>query len=70
MTTKEEIENELASAPDTLLNDVLSFIRDNKNMLPKSSDFKRIANLHGGQVWMSDDFNDALPDQFWLGEEE
>lgn len=28
----------------------------------------RVAGLTAGQVWMSDDFNDELPDEFWLGE--
>jgi hypothetical protein len=27
---------------------------------------ERIPNLHLGG-WMSDDFNDPLPDEFWLG---
>lgn len=31
---------------------------------------KRTPNLHAGQGWMSDDFNDELPDSFWLGEDE
>lgn len=30
---------------------------------------KRIAGLNRGQVWMSDDFDAPLPDEFWLGEE-
>lgn len=29
----------------------------------------RVAGLHAGQWWMSDDFNDPLPDEFWLGED-
>ncbi len=29
----------------------------------------RIAGLHAGMGWMSDDFDDELPDSFWLGEE-
>jgi hypothetical protein len=29
----------------------------------------RIAGLTAGIVWMSDDFNDELPDEFWLGEQ-
>jgi predicted DNA-binding antitoxin AbrB/MazE fold protein len=29
----------------------------------------RIAGLHAGMIWMSDDFDDELPDSFWLGEE-
>ncbi|MBX3062050.1 MAG: toxin-antitoxin (TA) system antitoxin [Anaerolineae bacterium] len=28
---------------------------------------KRIMGLHRGETWISDDFNDALPDEFWLG---
>jgi prevent-host-death family protein len=28
-----------------------------------------LAGLHAGEpYWMSDDFNDPLPEQFWLGE--
>jgi hypothetical protein len=31
---------------------------------------KRVLGLHAhmGQAWLSDDFNDELPDQFWNGE--
>lgn len=31
---------------------------------------KRILGLHAhlGEAWMSDDFDDELPDSFWLGE--
>lgn len=29
----------------------------------------RIAGLHQGAIWTSDDFNDSLPDDFWLGAE-
>jgi len=25
---------------------------------------------HTGETWMSDDFDDELPDSFWLGEDE
>lgn len=34
-------------------------------------DSPRILGLHAhlGVAWMSDDFNDPLPDEFWLGEE-
>jgi hypothetical protein len=27
----------------------------------------RVLGLHPGVIWMSDDFDDPLPDQFWLG---
>ncbi|OCQ96778.1 hypothetical protein BCD64_14300 [Nostoc sp. MBR 210] len=29
---------------------------------------QRILGLHEGEIWMSDDFNDPLPDEFWMGE--
>jgi len=32
-------------------------------------DYPRIPGLHAGLVWISPDFNDPLPDEFWLGEE-
>ncbi len=28
----------------------------------------RIPNLHPNSAWISDDFDDPLPDEFWLGE--
>jgi antitoxin (DNA-binding transcriptional repressor) of toxin-antitoxin stability system len=28
----------------------------------------RIAGLHAGTTWASDDFDDPLPDSFWLGD--
>lgn len=31
---------------------------------------KRILGLHRGLMEMSDDFDDPLPDSFWLGEDE
>lgn len=29
---------------------------------------QRIPGLHAGAIWTSDDFDDPLPDEFWLGE--
>ena len=29
---------------------------------------KRIAGLHTGSIWVSPDFNEPLPDSFWMGE--
>lgn len=34
----------------------------------KSTSRPRIAELHAGTAWVSDDFDDPLPDEFWLGE--
>jgi hypothetical protein len=28
-----------------------------------------IPGLHAGMIWMSDDFNDPLPDKFWFSKE-
>lgn len=28
----------------------------------------RVAGLHAGSSWMSPDFNEPLPDNFWMGE--
>ncbi len=32
-----------------------------------SSNQPRIAGLNKGKVWISDDFDAPLPDEFWLG---
>ena len=31
---------------------------------------QRVAGLHAGTAWMSDDFDELLPDAFWLGNSE
>jgi prevent-host-death family protein len=33
-----------------------------------SKPFRRIAGLDRGKIWMSDDFDAPLPDEFWTGE--
>ncbi|NJM19370.1 MAG: DUF2281 domain-containing protein [Richelia sp. RM2_1_2] len=30
---------------------------------------QRVLGLNRGEIWMSEDFNEPLPDEFWLGEE-
>jgi hypothetical protein len=30
---------------------------------------ERVFGLGRGETWMSDDFNDPLPDDFWVGED-
>lgn len=37
--------------------------------LAEPSDRPRVAGLHQGAIWMSEDFDDPLPDSFWLGTE-
>ncbi|HMQ52154.1 MAG TPA: toxin-antitoxin (TA) system antitoxin [Anaerolineae bacterium] len=29
----------------------------------------RVPGLHSGKIWASEDFDDQLPDEFWLGQE-
>ena len=35
--------------------------------IPRRNGTKRIAGLHQGAVSISDDFDDPLPDEFWMG---
>jgi Protein of unknown function (DUF2281) len=72
MITIETIISELDSLPEPLLAEVLSFIRSTKSKAlssPNQLSAQRVAGLHDGQIWISDDFNDPLPDEFWLGED-
>lgn len=36
-------------------------------LLPANAPPKRITGLHEGQGWVSEDFDDPLPDEFWGG---
>lgn len=38
--------------------------------IQKNEPKKRILGLREGQVWTSEDFDEELPESFWLGEEE
>ncbi len=42
----------------------------NNTTSPILSTTPRVLGLDIGSVWMSDDFDDPLPDEFWLGDEE
>jgi antitoxin (DNA-binding transcriptional repressor) of toxin-antitoxin stability system len=65
----------------TSLKELLALVREGAEVLLTEGDTpvakivpvegktgKRIPNLHPGG-WISDDFDDPLPDEFWLGEE-
>jgi hypothetical protein len=69
MTTLEIIIHELSTAPESLLLEVADFIKSAKVDAAVSDRLPRTPGLHQGKVWMSDDFNDSLPDEFWLGED-
>lgn len=42
---------------------------ESEKLTAKPPTQKRIFDLHPGAMWMSDDFDDPLPDEFWLGED-
>jgi hypothetical protein len=72
MTIFEKIVRELVAAPEPLLLQVLDFIQsaqDSPMLAADPSNTPRMPGLHLGQVWMSEDFNEPLPDEFWLGDD-
>ena len=36
---------------------------------PETSETVRVAGLHQGEVWIADDFDNPLPDAFWMGDQ-
>lgn len=36
-------------------------------LVPISPAAPRIAGLHHGSIWTSDDFDEPLPEEFWVG---
>ena len=73
MNTKELIVSELESTSEDLLSEVLEFVKSIKRQQPISISTvpsQRISNLEQGKIIMSDDFNEPLPDSFWLGVED
>lgn len=72
MTIFEKIVRELVAAPEPLLLQVLDLIQSGQDAPPRSvnaSNPSRTPGLHVGQVWMSEDFNEPLPDAFWLDDD-
>ncbi|MEH2424596.1 MAG: DUF2281 domain-containing protein [Nostoc sp.] len=51
---------------------VLDFVEflAQKYAQPQQPPQKRVLGLNQDKIWISDDFNDPLPDEFWLGESE
>ena len=73
MNTKELIVREVESTSEDLLSEVLEFVKSIKRQQPISISTvpsQRISNLEQGKIIMSDDFNEPLPDSFWLGVED
>ena len=73
MDTKQLIVSELESTSEDLLSEVLQFVKSIKRQQPISianTARQRIPNLEQGKIVMSDNFNEQLPDSFWLGVED
>ena len=64
---------DLLKAVDTLSPQEKQLLRqhiDSNNSTPDVElNQPRILGLHPGAMWTSDDFDDPLPDEFWLGED-
>ena len=48
------------------------FAKDNKPLarlipISQTASQARVAGLHEGKIWISDDFDEPLPNSFWLG---
>jgi hypothetical protein len=74
MSTIESIVRELEKIPEPMQLSVLEFIRSLGGSLGTEDRHPsalppRILGLNRGAMKMSDDFDEPLPDEFWLGEE-
>lgn len=69
---KETLWQEINSLPDSRLETLLDFVQFLKFMEKQTSKKEelsgRIPGLDAGTTWVSDDFDDPLPDSFWLGD--
>ena len=69
---KEMLWHEIDTLPDSRLQAVLDFVRflqfmEQKDL--KAVNPRRVPGLDAGTTWVSDDFDEPLPDSFWLGDE-
>jgi hypothetical protein len=67
---KQELLKTIAAAPDDAIDETLLFL---KAILQRSTPIKpsqkRVAGLHLNTIEIGDDFDQPLPDEFWLGED-
>jgi hypothetical protein len=73
--TTSDLIAKLETLPPEKLQQVLDFVEflvQKYTQTPESQQTpqKRVPDLNKGEIWMSDDFNDPLPDEVWLGEGE
>lgn len=59
-----EKKNDVWRLRERIVEEKIATVQESKERVKK----KRILGLHaGGGIWMSDDFDEPLPDEFWLG---
>ncbi|MBE2202662.1 MAG: DUF2281 domain-containing protein [Anaerolinea sp.] len=71
MMLKEELWREIDSLPETQLKtlwDFVQFLQYITRQTPPPAKTRRVPGLDTGATWVSDDFDDHLPDSFWLGD--
>lgn len=62
----ESIINKLQEIPLDKQKQILEYVEAlTEEKEPLSYPKKRVFGLHQGKIWMSDDFNQPLPDNFW-----
>lgn len=65
-----EIVGALPSDAQAEVIDFAEFLREKKRREQAKPPLKeRVFGMYEGQGWVSDDFNDELPDEFWFGED-
>ncbi len=68
---KDTLWQEIDSLPESQLEALLDFVKFlhyQNQQKPKTKKTKsRIPGLDAGTTWVSDDFDDPLPDSFWFG---
>ena len=69
---KDTLWQEIDSLPETQLEALLDFVKflqyQNQQKTKKQKSTSRIPSLDAGTTWVSDDFDEPLPDSFWFGE--
>jgi hypothetical protein len=58
-----------APKPYPSVEEVEQAIRESERVVASGTGNLRILGLHKGSMWLSDDFDDPLPDEFWFGGE-
>ncbi|GAB4506078.1 MAG: hypothetical protein Kow00123_02160 [Anaerolineales bacterium] len=58
----QELLSQIASGVELILTDGMTPVA---RLVPISA---RVAGLHAGAIWTSPDFDEPLPDEFWMGD--